>query len=79
MEDPSACCGSAGIYNITHPDMADSRLQRKLDNIQATGADVVVTNGPGCLLQLRAAVRTHNMNVQVKHISELVEDALGEE
>jgi glycolate oxidase iron-sulfur subunit len=59
--------------------MADSRLKRKLDNIQATGADVVVTNGPGCLLQLKAAVQTNNLNVQVKHISELVEEAMGEE
>jgi glycolate oxidase iron-sulfur subunit len=79
MQDPSACCGSAGIYNMTHPEMADKRLERKLQNIQATGAEVVVTDGPGCLLQLRAAVREHNTNVQVKHISELVEGALGEE
>ena len=79
MENPSDCCGSAGIYNITHPEMADSRLKRKLDSIQATGADVVVTNGPGCLLQLKAAVRANNLNVQVKHISELVEEAMGEE
>jgi glycolate oxidase iron-sulfur subunit len=77
MQDPSACCGSAGIYNITHPTMADYRLQRKLDNIQATGASVVVTNGPGCLLQLRAAVRERNMNVRIKHISQLLEEAMG--
>lgn len=79
MQDPSACCGSAGIYNITHPEMADKRLQRKLETIQATGASVVVTNGPGCLLQLRGAVREQNMNVQVKHISQVVEEAMGDE
>jgi glycolate oxidase iron-sulfur subunit len=79
MEDPSACCGSAGIYNITHPDMANKRLDRKIENITATGASVVVTNGPGCLLQLRAAVQERKMNVQVKHVSQLVEEAMGEE
>jgi glycolate oxidase iron-sulfur subunit len=79
MQDPSACCGSAGIYNVTHPEMADKRLQRKLEDIQATRADVVVTNGPGCLLQLRAAVRERNTNVQIKHISQLLEEAMGEE
>jgi glycolate oxidase iron-sulfur subunit len=79
MLDPSACCGSAGIYNVTHSEMADKRLGRKLEDIQATGADVVVTNGPGCLLQLRAAVRERNTNVQIKHISQLLEDAMGEE
>ncbi len=78
MRDPSACCGSAGIYNITHPQMADKRLQRKMKNIQATGASVVVTNGPGCLLQLRAAVRERGLDVQIKHISQLVEEAMGE-
>jgi glycolate oxidase iron-sulfur subunit len=79
MDDPSACCGSAGIYNITHPEMADKRLQRKLENIKATGASVVVTNGPGCLLQLRAAVQDGQMDVQVKHISQVIEEAMGEE
>jgi glycolate oxidase iron-sulfur subunit len=79
MADPSACCGSAGIYNITHPDMADRRLERKLSNIAATGASVVVTNGPGCLLQLRAAVRTRRLPLEVKHISELLmEHLVGE-
>jgi glycolate oxidase iron-sulfur subunit len=78
MQDPGACCGSAGIYNVTHPEMADKRLQRKLENIQATGADIVVTNGPGCLLQLRAAVRERNTNVQIRHISQLLEEAMGE-
>ena len=78
MKDPSACCGSAGIYNITHPDMADKRLRRKMENIQDTGASVVVTNGPGCLLQLRAAVRERKLDIQVKHISQLVEEAMDE-
>jgi glycolate oxidase iron-sulfur subunit len=77
MKDPSACCGSAGIYNVTHPEMADKRLQRKMENIEATGASVVVTNGPGCLLQLRAGVQEREMNVQIKHISQLVEEAMG--
>ena len=72
MEEPSACCGSAGIYNITHPEMADKRLERKLRHIAATGASVVVTNGPGCLLQLRAAVRTRNLPLQIMHISQLI-------
>ena len=78
MKEPSACCGSAGIYNITHPEMADKRLSRKMDDIQATGARVVVTNGPGCLLQLRAAAQESKVQVQVKHISQLIEEAMGE-
>lgn len=72
MEEPGECCGSAGIYNITHPEMADKRLARKMAHIEATGAPIVVTNGPGCLLQLKAAARSHN--IQIKHISELIEE-----
>jgi glycolate oxidase iron-sulfur subunit len=79
MHDPSACCGSAGIYNITHPNMANKRLQRKIGAIEATGASVVVTNGPGCLLQLRAAVQDRKTDVQITHISQLIEEAMGEE
>jgi glycolate oxidase iron-sulfur subunit len=74
MKEASACCGSAGIYNITHPDMADKRLARKLETIRASGAVEVVTNGPGCLLQLRAGVRDHNLPVQIRHISQLVDE-----
>jgi glycolate oxidase iron-sulfur subunit len=77
MQDASACCGSAGIYNITHPNMANKRLERKLGSIKATGASVVVTNGPGCLLQLRAAVRGRGINVQIKHISQLIAEVCG--
>ncbi|MGQ9501966.1 MAG: (Fe-S)-binding protein [Anaerolineae bacterium] len=72
MQSPSACCGSAGIYNITHPDMAARRLRRKLDDILSTGASVVITNGPGCLLQLRAAVHEQQLPFRVLHISELL-------
>ena len=79
MKDPSACCGSAGIYNITHPEMADKRLRRKMDDIETTGARVAVTNGPGCLLQLRAAAEERKMQVQIKHISQLIQEAMGEE
>lgn len=76
MQAPSACCGSAGIYNVTHPDMANLRLERKLKDIADTGALIVVTNGPGCLLQLRAGLRQRDSEVQIRHISSLVQEAM---
>lgn len=79
MKDANACCGSAGIYNITHPGMADRRLGRKLEAIAATGATEVLTNGPGCLLQLRSAMRARHMAVRVRHISELVDEVTRQE
>jgi Fe-S oxidoreductase len=58
--------------------MADKRLARKLENIKTTGASVVVTNGPGCLLQLKAATQEHRLEVEVKHISQLVAQVMEE-
>lgn len=78
MEDPSACCGSAGIYNITHPEMSDKRLARKLCNICNTQAPTVITNGPGCLLQLRAAAQKGQADITVKHISQLLAEVTGD-
>src|SRR5690606_28442235 len=54
VELPEAnwCCGSAGVYSITQPEMAAQLLERKLGHIRSTGAEVVATANPGCLLQL---------------------------
>ena len=52
LPESSWCCGSAGIYNITQPEMAGELLRRKLNHIKSTGAQVVATANPGCLLQI---------------------------
>src|SRR6185436_1669277 len=49
LHEADWCCGSAGTYNLTQPDMARRLQQRKVDNIRATGADAVVTANPGCI------------------------------
>jgi glycolate oxidase iron-sulfur subunit len=51
--DPEICCGSAGIYNLVHPEPAEELGRRKAESIRSTGAQAVVTANPGCLLQLR--------------------------
>jgi len=61
------CCGSAGIYNLIQPDMADKLLQRKLDHIAATGATVVATGNPGCLLQISNGLAARGVKVEVVH------------
>jgi glycolate oxidase iron-sulfur subunit len=57
LRDATACCGSAGIYGLTHPAEAEKLLQRKLANIAATGAAVVATANSGCHLQLAEGLR----------------------
>ncbi len=51
------CCGSAGIYNVVHTGMAMALLRKKMDSVNGTGAQVIVTANPGCMLQLAAGVQ----------------------
>jgi len=61
------CCGSAGIYNLIQPEMADKLLQRKLDHIASTGATVVATGNPGCLLQIQNGLAMRGVKIEVVH------------
>ena len=61
------CCGSAGIYNLIQPEMAEKLLQRKLDHIAATGAEIVATGNPGCLLQIQNGLAARGRKVEVAH------------
>lgn len=69
VELPEAtwCCGSAGIYNITQPEMSMALLERKMKHIAATGAQIVATGNPGCIGQLRYGARKFGVPVEVVH------------
>jgi len=69
------CCGSAGIYNLTQPEMADRLLRRKVERIVATGAEAVVTANPGCILQIQAGLAAGRAPVRVVHLVELLDRA----
>ena len=69
------CCGSAGIYNLTQPEMADRLLRRKVRNVESTGADVVVTANPGCILQIQAGLRARGRELSVLHLVEVLDKA----
>ena len=56
IAEPELCCGSAGIYNILNPEPARELGDRKAANIVATGAQVLVTANPGCLMQVTSAI-----------------------
>jgi len=67
LPESTWCCGSAGIYNITQPEMAAKLQKRKVDNILSTGVNVVATANPGCHLQLVNGVRMAGHNLEVMH------------
>jgi glycolate oxidase iron-sulfur subunit len=71
------CCGSAGIYNLTQPEMATRLLERKVGHVLSTGAEAVVTANPGCILQIAAGLRARGANVPVLHIVEVLDRAYG--
>jgi glycolate oxidase iron-sulfur subunit len=77
LREADMCCGSAGSYSLAHPEMSQRLLNRKLDHIAASGAQVVATGNPGCLLQLRQGVQARGMALRVAHPVELLAEAYG--
>ena len=71
------CCGSAGIYNLTQPEMATRLLHRKVSHVLTTGAEAVVTANPGCILQIQAGLDAHTAAVRVMHLVEVLDRAYG--
>jgi len=78
VELPEAdwCCGGAGSYNIAHYDLSMKVLDRKMDNIEKTQADVVATACPACMIQLAYGVRKRGLNMQVQHVAEALARAM---
>ena len=71
------CCGSAGTYNLTQPEMADRLLARKLDRIEQTTADLVAAGNPGCLLQISGGAIGRRLPTGVIHPIDLLAHAHG--
>ena len=65
------CCGGAGTYNLTHPDISIKILGRKMENLKKTNADYLVTSCPACIIQLAYGVRKWNLPTKVLHISQI--------
>ena len=72
-----SCCGSAGIYNIIHTEMALALLKKKMDAVNSTGAGTIVTANPGCMLQLAAGVKKYGRGQKVAHVVEILDQAYG--
>jgi glycolate oxidase iron-sulfur subunit len=75
LDEADTCCGSAGIYNITQPEMAKQLLERKVANIRATGATIVATGNPGCLAWIQQGLQEQEQRLRVVHPVELLNEA----
>jgi len=77
--EASWCCGSAGIYSITHPETATWLQQRKMGHLRATGAVVIATANPGCHLQIQNGLGSDAGSIRVAHPVELLAEAYRRE
>jgi glycolate oxidase iron-sulfur subunit len=78
MDGSDRCCGSAGIYNLTHASMSQQLLKEKMQAVGAANADAVVAPNPGCMLQLRYGGQNYGPNLPVYHLMDLLDCAYGE-
>lgn len=79
MDGSDHCCGSAGIYNLTHPATSQQILREKMEAIGRTGAQAVVAPNPGCMLHLRYGAQRYGPPVRVYHLIDLLDQAYGSE
>jgi glycolate oxidase iron-sulfur subunit len=79
MKEADWCCGSAGVYNLTHPEIADSALAWKVTNIVESGAEVVVSANPGCIMQIAMGLQRAGHDIPVVHVMDLLGWAYGDE
>jgi Fe-S oxidoreductase len=77
MEESSVCCGFGGSTSVTRPEVAEHILARKLENVKKTGARVLVTDNPGCIMHLRGGIDAQKLPVLVLHTGELMAAQLG--
>ena len=72
MKEADVCCGGAGSFHIDYPEAAAQILEKKRRSIEQTGAKVVVTGCPGCLIQLSKAAKASGGKFKAMHISQVI-------
>jgi glycolate oxidase iron-sulfur subunit len=74
LADPERCCGSAGIYNLQHPEVARELQRAKVEAITAAQPDVVVSANPGCILQIQAGLLAAGSTTRVVHLARFLDE-----
>ena len=74
--DAALCCGSAGVYNMLQPEVADELGQQKVDNLLNTGAELIASSNPGCSLQIKKHLNLKGKEIKLMHPMELLDRAI---
>lgn len=75
MDRSGVCCGAGGTYTITEREFSLRVLDSKMQSVLDTGADLLTTANPGCVLQLQHGVKRHDLPIQVKYVTDILDDA----
>ncbi|MDT8342328.1 MAG: (Fe-S)-binding protein, partial [Longimicrobiales bacterium] len=75
VAEPGRCCGGAGIHGLTHPEVAGRIAREVLDGLVATGADVVLSGNPGCMMQIGGGLLLDGAGVEVAHPVEVLDES----
>ena len=78
LEESEICCGAAGTYNLTQPEMSERLGKRKMDNIEKTGAAIVATGNVGCIMQIARKVKERGRAMEVVHPVDLLDASYRE-
>lgn len=77
MRHSEECCGFAGLFSFHFKDISKTISHKKMENIENTSADTVVTSCPGCMMQIEALKRKTGSGIEIKHIIEIIEEAMN--
>lgn len=71
LKDSNVCCGFGGSFSVEYPGISSGILNKKIENIKDTKADILLTDCPGCVMQIDGGLKKQNINVKVAHLSEI--------
>lgn len=77
MEDPDVCCGFGGTFCVKYPDISNHIVEKKIANVQASGADVLAAGDLGCLMNMAGKLKRVGSSVEVRHVAEILAGATG--
>ncbi|PLX68855.1 MAG: FeS-binding protein [Denitrovibrio sp.] len=72
LTDADVCCGFGGSWSVDFPGMSKGILGKKIENIEATGADIVLTDCPGCVIQIKGGIDKYGRKQKVMHLAEMI-------
>ncbi|MBC16496.1 MAG: (Fe-S)-binding protein [Desulfovibrio sp.] len=72
--EEEVCCGFGGTFSMKFPELSSELLNKKLGNVEETGASVLLTDCPGCIMQLRGGLKKRGSKIQVRHVAEVLAD-----